>query len=189
MTKIKCRLANADDADLLFSWVNDEDVRNNSFSTAKISYREHIDWFSKTLGDDSIEIYIYYFDNEPIGQVRLKYSGSDVLINYSVSKKYRGQGFGKLMICDIEKVITLKHPQTENIIAKVKFENIASQKIFEDNNYCQFNEQSDCITYKKIITDTVLNEASKYIYTLNDERERERKNLTPHEQPKRSEII
>lgn len=151
MTQLKCRLANADDADLLFSWVNDEDVRNNSFSTAKISYREHIDWFSKTLGDDSIEIYIYYFDNEPIGQVRLKYSGSDALVNYSISKEYRGRGFGKFVIGNVENVIVRNHPQTDNITAKVKSTNIASQKIFEHNNFLKTSDDEEIIVYCKKI--------------------------------------
>ncbi len=151
MTQIKCRLANIADVDLLFSWVNDAKVRKNSFLTENISYQEHIDWFRKVLSDNSNEIYIYYLDNEPMGQVRLNYSNTNVLISYSIAQKYRGQGFGKLVIHDIEQIIIKTHSEVDSIQAKVKVDNIASQKIFEDNNYNQILSDSNFTLYAKTI--------------------------------------
>ena len=151
MTQLKCRLANADDADLLFSWVNDFKVRKNSFSSDEISYQEHIEWFSKTITDENVSIYIYCLDDQPIGQVRLKYENNSVLISYSVAQKYRGAGFGKQIIHDIEKKIVERYPKTRKIVAKVKSDNIASQKIFEYNNYNIVSSEENVIVYNKDI--------------------------------------
>ncbi len=156
MPQITSRPASVDDADLLFSWVNDFKVRKNSFSSDKISYQEHIEWFSKTIADENVSIYIYCFEEQPIGQVRLKYENYSVLISYSVAQKYRGIGLGKQIIHDVEKKISERYPQTRNIIAKVKSDNIASQKIFEDNNYSIVSSEENVIVYNKCIdTETV----------------------------------
>jgi len=39
------RKAERRDADLLFQWVNEDLVRQNSFSTKEILYSEHIRWY------------------------------------------------------------------------------------------------------------------------------------------------
>ncbi|HJJ41830.1 MAG TPA: GNAT family N-acetyltransferase [Methanocorpusculum sp.] len=156
INKIYCRPAERRDADLLFEWVNDSKVRKNSLSSEKISYSEHINWFSKVLSDDSVEIYIYYLDDEPIGQVRLNYSDNEVSISYSIAKKYRGQGYGKYIIHDIEKIIIKNHSEVNTIHAKVKGDNTASQKIFEDNEYNQTSSEhtsqnQNILEYRKTI--------------------------------------
>ena len=187
MTQLKCRLANANDVNLLFSWVNDFKVRKNSFSSDEISYQEHIEWFSKTIADESVTIYIFSLDNEPIGQVRLKYETNSVLISYSVAQKYRGMGFGKQIIHEIEKKISERYPQTRNIIAKVKSDNIASQKIFEDNNYNLISSEENVMVYNKPLDiEAVRSGVSE---DINTSITRERESLTTHEQQKRPKTI
>ena len=172
MAQLKSRLANAEDADLLFSWVNDFKVRKNSFSSDEITYQEHIEWFSKTITDETVSIYMYCLDEQPIGQVRLKYENNSVLISYSVAQKYRGMGFGNLIIHDIEWKIAEKYPNTHNLIAKVKSENIASQKIFDDNNYSIVSSEENVIVYnKRIDTENVRSSVSEEVY-VNNEKER-----------------
>ena len=187
MTQLKCRLANADDADLLFSWVNDIKVRKNSFSSDEISYPEHIEWFSKTIADENTSIYIFSLEDQPIGQVRLKYENYSVLISYSVAQKYRGMGFGKRIIHDIDEKIVERYPKTRKIIAKVKSDNIASQKIFEANNYNLISSEENVMVYNKPLDiEAVRSGVSE---DINTSITRERESLTTHKQQKRPEII
>lgn len=145
------RLADEEDVDLLFQWANDDDVRRNSFSSAKIPYEDHLKWFSKILNDKNCEIYIFYREEKPVGQVRLNYDSKNAQISYSISKEFRGQGFGKLLISLIEKIVRKNHPEITVLTAKVKPDNIASQKIFEDNNYVMIKSDEHAVDYEKNI--------------------------------------
>lgn len=151
MDSVSFRLATEWDSDLLFSWVNDAKVRKNSFSSDEISYEEHMKWFSGVLSSDDIEIFIYRMNEEPVGQVRLKYEGEIATISYSISAKFRGQGFGKRMIHEIAELIQQLHPEVSTLIAKVKGDNIASQKIFESDGYRTEIEDETGFTYLKTI--------------------------------------
>ena len=46
---ISFRRATIEDAELLFSWANDFDVRRNAFSQQEILWDEHVEWFQKKL--------------------------------------------------------------------------------------------------------------------------------------------
>lgn len=145
------RLADEDDVDLLFQWANDDDVRRNSFSSAKIPYEDHLKWFSKILTDKNCEIYIFYHEEKPVGQIRLNYLSRNALISYSISKEFRGQGFGKKIINLIDEIIRKYHSEITLLIAKVKPENIASCKIFENNNFVMKISNDIMVEYVKEI--------------------------------------
>ena len=53
------RKATIEDMDLLFQWANDSVVRKNSFSTAEISYEEHMKWYHNLLKREDCMQYIY----------------------------------------------------------------------------------------------------------------------------------
>lgn len=146
---IHSKLADMNDIELLFKWVNDDSVRKNSFNSNPISYSEHTQWFSDCLSDKSVEIYIYYLGNTPIGQARLMYSEKESLIDYSVDRRFRGRGFGKYIIHDIELKTMSNHPEITSLIAKVRECNIVSQKIFEDNDYEKILFNNGIVVYSK----------------------------------------
>lgn len=113
-----------------------------------------------------MEIYLYYINEDPIGHVRLNYSEDMVSISYDVVQKYRGQGFEKLIIHDIERKIIENHDSIVSIVTKIKTDNIASQKIFEDNNYEQISAESDIYVYSKSInSSSYLQNITKHIIT------------------------
>ena len=186
MDSVSFRLATADDADLLFSWVNDSKVRKNSFSSDDISYDEHIQWFSRVLSSEDTEIFLYLVNEEPVGQVRLKYDDETATISYSIAAKFRGQGFGKQMIHDIAEHIRPLHPEVSTLIAKVKGDNIASQKIFESEGFQTEIEDEMGFTYLK----TISGEGSVAAEDINrNAAKRERESPTSHKQQKRSETL
>ena len=52
------RRAGMADAETLFRWRNDPEVRENSFRTQPIPHEEHIAWLKAALRDAAQEIYI-----------------------------------------------------------------------------------------------------------------------------------
>jgi len=146
--------ATFNDAKLLFDWANDEEVRKNSFNSSKIEYEEHITWFQNCLESEDVNIYIFYLDNIPVGQVRLTNIDKEYLIiSYSISSGYRGKGLGKSVIRQIETDIMPLYPAIKCLIGKVKPDNIASQKVFEVNSYNKrlSEEYGNCIEYYKMM--------------------------------------
>lgn len=135
MVKVFLKKAEWADVDLLFEWTNDREVRENSFKSTPIEYENHKQWFRDCIRDSKIEMYICYSDTNSIGQVRLNIAGNDAQISYSISKEYRGQGFGKIIIQLLETEIRNNYPAIRYLSASVKINNIASQKIFETLGY------------------------------------------------------
>lgn len=153
MGKVYLSKARWEDVDLLFEWANENDVRENSFNSEKINYENHKKWFKRCLADQDIDNFICYLDSNPVGQIRLEYHNGEAVINYSIVKNYRGQGFGGRIIKLIESEIILSRPEILFLIGRVKCDNIASQRIFENNNYLkkQVDESTEGYVYWKKI--------------------------------------
>ncbi|WP_425806403.1 GNAT family N-acetyltransferase [Desulfitobacterium sp. Sab5] len=135
MSNVFLRPVNWSDVDFLYEWANDKLVRNNSFSTAIIPYDEHKRWFENCMADRNTIMYMLCNNELKIGQIRLNCEEDTAKVNYSVSKEYRGLGYGKIMIHYMEKKILLDRPDIKFIIAFVKSENEASKKVFEESGY------------------------------------------------------
>lgn len=125
----------AEDMDLLYEWANDLAVRNNSFSTARITYEEHKEWFIHLLSRNDCKQYIYVYDNEPIGQVRITISGDKAEVGYSICAEKRGMGHGKNLLQLLYSRVRADIPNIKKLVAKVKPENIASQRAFLEVGY------------------------------------------------------
>ncbi len=128
------RAATADDMDLLFTWANDSLVRKHSFSSHEIGYEEHKQWFAHILSSDDCRQYIYMYDAQPAGQIRLEASGGgknmNVVISYSVCAEQRGLGHGRRMLLLACEQAVWDFPRATCLIGKTKPENAASQKAF-----------------------------------------------------------
>lgn len=132
---IYLRDATYEDKDLLYEWANDEDVRKNSFSTGSISYDEHCIWFDNMMKNESIVQWILQEDDKPVGQIRITINGSEGSIGYSVSADRRGVGLGKIMLNLAIEKLSEDYPVVKKLVAKVKPENIASLKVFQNNGF------------------------------------------------------
>lgn len=135
MGKAYLRAVERSDVDLLFEWANDSEVRLYSFNTADIKFEEHQQWFENCMLDTDVDIYIYYIDDEPVGQIRLNYNDETGVISYSIAKNFRGQGYGTILLKLIEAELVSARPNIKFLSGSVKPDNIASQRIFEDNDY------------------------------------------------------
>lgn len=135
---------------LLFEWANDKAVRQNSFNTKRIDYESHQKWFSEKINSKESVIYIYCYNEIPMGQVRVDIKKDNGLISYSVDSKYRSQGHGGMILLLLEATIKESFSRVKYLCAKVKKTNIASQKRFEQFSY-EKKERTEFIEYRKKI--------------------------------------
>lgn len=136
------------DCELLFQWVNDNEVRKNSFNVEKIQYEDHVKWFKNKMDSHNQYMFILYDEEGPKGQIRVDIEENKGGIGYSIDSKYRGKGYGSKILELIEREILIRNIQIHKLIGEVKYSNIASQKAFEKNGYVKL-EKEDHIKYIK----------------------------------------
>lgn len=141
------------DRELLYKWINDEQCRKNSFHTELVSYEEHCQWFAGKLIDEMCNMYIYYYQNQPIGHIRIDCKKDIGYISYFVVCEYRGQGHGCKMLQLVEAKM---RGRVNQLSAFVKYDNVASQMVFKKNNYIEIVEK-ECIKYCKEVIQTNTN--------------------------------
>ena len=132
------------DLDLLYEWANDKTVRTNAFSTEPIPYANHKEWFISKLQDSNTKIYIYMYEEQPVGQIRIDIEGNEAKIDYSIDAQYRKQGHGKRMLKLLEQRLKGQMPKIECLFAQVKCENETSKAAFTASGY-----QEQYVTYHK----------------------------------------
>ena len=91
-------------------------------------------WFERKLEEKNTRIYILEQDGERIGQARVDLEGQNGEISYALCLRARGHGYSKWMLGSIEEELR-EQAVCRKLIAEVKRENIASQKIFETLSY------------------------------------------------------
>lgn len=146
----KLKLVDETHINLLFDWANDTECRKNSFNSETISFEEHSKWFQYKMQDKNSVMYLYCVLDEPVGQIRLDFEGDKAFIGYSIKSAARGKGYGKQIIKLVEEKIRLEKYQIKYLCGKVKYENEASKKIFEQLDYTPSHEE-DYILYCKSI--------------------------------------
>ena len=87
--------------------------------------------------------------NTPIGQIRLNVDYDEAEIGYSIAKEYRGKGYGHKILQLIEELISKEYPKIQKLVAKVKPDNDASNKLFQNEGY-----DMRCYCYDKKINKT-----------------------------------
>lgn len=95
---IKIRSASKVDAAYLFKLANDPATRKNSFNPKPIEWSEHKNWFSEKLKDPNSYIYIFSFEKQSIGTVRIDKREDETIIGVTLDPKYRGRGLGSKII-------------------------------------------------------------------------------------------
>ena len=149
MKNFRLRPAVISDIDILLEWKNEPSVRQSAFNSAVVSYDEHKAWFCSALKNPDIKIFILEKDGEPVGQVRLNRSGRVGLIDYSVDKKFRGNGFGKQLIRMIENEVA-QSCFVDSLKAEVKKDNLPSCAVFRNLGYTESEEKDSFVFIKKI---------------------------------------
>lgn len=124
-----------DDCMQIYSWINDPEVRSNSFSDRFIPLKEHKQWFYKRLSDPScVYFLVINCENTPLGQVRFDINGKDAVISVLIAKESRGMKLGqRAIILALESLFRIQ--PVDNIHAYVKAENIRSLNAFKKSGF------------------------------------------------------
>ena len=131
------REATEKDTNILFCWVNDPAVRESAFSTKKISYKEHTEWYNIFLKRTDCKQYIYMYDNEAVGQARVEICQNEAEIDYSICREKRHMGHGKKLLKLLCIQVRIDFPDVQKLTARVKTDNIASQRAFITAGYTE----------------------------------------------------
>ncbi len=145
-------LAQPKHCDLLFQWINDKEVRNNSFHTDPIDYKEHVKWFQDKMTSPQCLLYICCAKEEPIGQIRIDIKEDTGWISYSVAKDFRGKGYGTNILRNLVNIFHLREKGIQKLVGRVKGENIASQRAFEKAGYHSFKTEA-YIEYYRLLSE------------------------------------
>ncbi len=128
------------DADLLFMWINDPKVRQNSFLVKKISYQKHKIWLKKKLLKKKSIFLKLIVNGVPVGQIRFDNKKKFYYVDYSIDDAFRNLGFGKLIIKESIKKYIKKN---KKVRADVKKTNLNSIKIFQSLNFDEIKNNFD----------------------------------------------
>ena len=135
---IMLRRCTYSDMDIIYKWINDDEVRTNSFNSDYIEYETHVKWFNEKINSNNIYMYIILNNNKEIGTIRLEKHNSKAIISYLISNEYRGKGYGNKVIDLIKKEAIINN--IDILEAVVKKDNIASRKIFINNGFFEIEE-------------------------------------------------
>jgi len=143
--RLNIRIANKNDALILFSMANEPKVRSNSINSDLIELKDHLNWFDATIESTSSIIYIYEAEDIPIGQIRFETKEDGSYINYSLDVVARGRGLATDLL---KKGIEIyNNTQPDQIIAIVKKENIPSLKAFAKLGFIETNEKNNIVKF------------------------------------------
>lgn len=147
MSEYQLRRVEYKDKQLLYKWVTDKTVRENSFHTGEISASEHEEWFEKHFYSEQCDMFILEYKGEPIGQIRIEWESDCGEISYSIASGYRGQGHGTILLQMVETELKGRGKQ---LVAKVKKGNVASGLLFERVGYNK-TMGKNYISYSKLV--------------------------------------
>ena len=144
--------AKMEDCYVLWKIRNNPRVKKNFFNTDTVSLKEHKKWFIDKVSDNDTEIYIAEHNGVKIGSARFekhkRTDSNESLISVSIDPDFFGKGYGSEIIKSSTERFFLEHGKTK-ISAKIKNENIASQKAFEKAGYRKVSKKKNEVTYEK----------------------------------------
>lgn len=150
--KLVLRRVQETDCKFLYDLRNEPEVRRNSFQTEEIAYEQHMAWFRRKIANPNVHIYILEGNKKAIGQVRVERTEKQGELSYALAAIVRGKGLSKWMLNELENQLRTED-FCEELVAEVKQENIASQKIFRflgyqeektEYGYCYFKKFPYC---------------------------------------------
>jgi UDP-2,4-diacetamido-2,4,6-trideoxy-beta-L-altropyranose hydrolase len=150
------RKAAADDSRDLWLWRNDEQTRRFSRATNAVAWPRHDAWYREKLKDCGSQILVALDAGVRIGMVRFDQIDKDRFrTNIVVAPAARGRGLGHAILrlgCDR----LIQEHSDATIVAEVRIENIASQRIFEASGFHRTldQQQSDLHMYVKVPADS-----------------------------------
>lgn len=137
---MRIRQATIEDAELLFKWANDPEVRRSSFSSRPIAWDEHMRWLTTAL-DSPEHVVLIGEEPQPVGVLRIDQG----VVGITVAPGSRGRGIGKRLL---RKGLERYAGPAE---AWVKVENAASLAMFRSLGWVEQPNESDSVRFLRPI--------------------------------------
>ena len=147
------RLVTRDDAEYLFKWRNDPHTIAMSLNSMPVNWNEHIEWLQRALNDEKKLLILCYLENSaPVGFVRfdVHYHYAEVSIN--LNPRCRGKGFAKRCLTAALERFQREFRKPTQIIARIKIDNKASQRLFTGTGFTYFKAQDNITFYALDLT-------------------------------------
>jgi len=135
MSNIVLREATFDDAKIIFDLSNDEQVRANSIKKNLIEWQNHLKWLKIRLTDDNYKIFLFFFENNFIGQVKFEISPPEAIISISIHNDFRGKGLSAIILKRAIECFLRKNNAIKSIFALIRPENVSSIKSFSKTGF------------------------------------------------------
>ncbi|MFH1846194.1 MAG: GNAT family N-acetyltransferase [Candidatus Omnitrophota bacterium] len=144
--------AKLEDFYVLWKIRNNPRVKENCFNTSPVSLEEHKNWLADKISEENAEIYIAERNGKKIGSVRFEdckqLEPSVSSVSVSIDSDFFGKGYGFEIIKFGTERFFREHAKNK-IIARIKKDNIASQKAFGKAGYVKVLEKENEVIYEK----------------------------------------
>ncbi|MFH1846283.1 MAG: UDP-2,4-diacetamido-2,4,6-trideoxy-beta-L-altropyranose hydrolase [Candidatus Omnitrophota bacterium] len=120
----------------MWTWRNRPEARKWSFSKEVIGFEDHKKWFERKLKDNKVRMYIAEnFSGGKIGHIRFDEIFSEAMVSIHLNPQYYGRGFGSKVIKKATETFLKGNCRTNEIVAEINSDNIASKKAFGRAGY------------------------------------------------------
>lgn len=136
---LKIREIIEEDVKLIYTWSNDLEVRNQSFNSEPINYKEHENWYKSKLINPNSLFLINEYEGVKIGLVRFEIENNKCRVGVLLDESFRGMGLSSYMLIKSSNYYfdRFKIP----IYANIKESNIPSIRAFEKAGYKFFKKK------------------------------------------------
>ncbi|MDR2937214.1 MAG: UDP-2,4-diacetamido-2,4,6-trideoxy-beta-L-altropyranose hydrolase [Rikenellaceae bacterium] len=144
---VTLRPAEAGDAMRYYLWANEPLTRANSGTTEPIPLDTHLDWFQRHLVDPDCTMYISYYQDFPLGQVRFDETGDAAEVSISMDEVFRGRHLGDELLLAALATHALEHSEIVRWTARIRIDNIPSRRIFEAAGFSENSIEGEFLQY------------------------------------------
>ena len=150
---IKTRKAELRDSKVIFDWRNDELTQKMSYTLGIVQWEGHSAWFASSLKNKNRLLLLCYNkkDSKKIAIVRFDVDSTRAMVSINLSPEMRGKGFSKKCLSESIKNFKNEFPQVGALDAKIKPENIASQRLFKSIGFVNVRDESDTLYFEYLI--------------------------------------
>ena len=138
------RPARGEDAALLLEWRNDPATRAASRSTGAVQLEDHLDWLYRVLADAARTLFVVEHVGEPVGTVRFDRSSAGMWeVSVTLAPQARGRGLAEHVLACAEEAWRRGSPRSAALLAFVRPENTASERLFAAAGYVRRPEYDE----------------------------------------------
>lgn len=130
MTGISLAPVTEGDRELIFNWRNIPALVKLGSSGREVTWEEHCSWFDRVLNDDVTEVFLIYWKDIPVGQIRFDFEEAGIyIVTIYILDQYTGRGIGVHALKNGVEGMLRAHPGRK-FIASIKVKNETSIKAF-----------------------------------------------------------